>query len=91
MGGPGGGLPPYGFGGASFPNGLAPYAANMYATGMQFGAPNMGGMQNHRAIFEQQHAAQPSGQGPLGSAPAALGPNGLYQAPELDGPDEHGT
>jgi hypothetical protein len=31
-----------------------------------------------------------SGQGPLGEVPARMGPNGLYMAPEPEGPEEHG-
>lgn len=31
-----------------------------------------------------------SGQGPLGNASARLGANGLYEAPEPEGPEEHG-
>lgn len=89
-GGSGGGVPPYG-------GGIPPYGSQMplygggaaplyspYGMPMQPMAPGTG----MPLANAPQYAA--SGHGPLGEAQPRLGANGLYEAPEPEGPEEHG-
>lgn len=87
MGGYGGSFPPSG---APFGQGMDPFYANNHAPGMFAGMPAVGGMQAPGMMQGQHDPAALGGSGPLGDAPARLGANGLYEAPELEGPEEHG-
>ncbi|PXF48341.1 Epidermal growth factor receptor substrate 15-like [Gracilariopsis chorda] len=49
--------------------------------------PAMQGM--HQGMLPQMPNAYPPGQGPLANRPVGRGANGLYQAPEPEGPEEH--
>lgn len=78
---PYGGAPPYGS--------QMPYAGgtpmySQYGMPMQQIAPGMGVPPSNSSPYPA------TGQGPLGSAPVRMGANGLYEAPEPEGPEEHG-
>jgi Cytoskeletal-regulatory complex EF hand len=76
-GGGGGGMPPYGGGMPAFP---------MYAMPPQMPGPMP--VQQHMPMQQHPHH-QMQGYGPLGEAPMRMGANGLYLAPEPEGPEEH--
>lgn len=87
-GGGGGGMPPYG-------GGLPPYGAQMsFAGGAPMYSPYGMPMQQMAPGMGMPLSIPPpysgSGQGPVGNAQARLGANGLYEAPEPEGPEEHG-
>lgn len=71
-------MPPY------FNSGMPP--PGMFPGAMPTGMPGMPG-----AMFGQPPiTSYPQGQGPLADRPVQVGANGLYVAPEPEGPEEHG-
>lgn len=79
-GAPGGGYPPF--------NNAAFMHPGVTVSGVV--PPMM--MGNPQGLPVQQlMPSYPQGQGPLAGRPAQVGANGLYVAPEPEGPEEHGT
>lgn len=81
-----GGGPPYGHGVPPYTN-APPYG---YATAVPGMFPPMTAVPG-MPVGQPLPASYPQGQGPLAGMQARRGENGLFEAPEPEGPEAHGT